>query len=60
MQPKAQSPDKITQPKTKEKEAVTYFPFTHPCQFFNTVAKKFLISVKVVSSSNHDECVAEG
>lgn len=41
MQPKAQSPDKITQPKTKEKEAVTYFPFTRPRQFLISLRRNF-------------------
>ena len=43
MQPKAQSPDKITQPKTKEKEAVIYFRFTRdrPCQFLIPLRRNF-------------------
>ena len=41
MQPKAQSPDKITQPKTKEKEAVVYFRFTRPCQFLIPLRRNF-------------------
>ena len=41
MQPKAQSPDKITQPKTKEKEAVIYFRFTRDRPFLIPLRRNF-------------------